>query len=91
MRRPRVASAAVAVVVVMGSMLCAQACSIAGRRPNCDKMHACCAALTHVENGLPPEQEILCHHNPELDEGCVDTLSDIRKFTPDKNLPAICR
>ena len=78
-------------IVFAGASLSAQACNIADRKPNCEKMHACCAALSHVENGLPQDQEILCHHNPELDEGCVDTLSDIRKFTPEKNLPASCR
>ena len=87
----RIARVLFALVVAVGSMVSAQACKIADRKPNCEKMHSCCDALSHVENGLPQEQEILCHHNPELDEGCVDTLSDIRKFTPGKNLPAACR
>jgi len=78
-------------LLVVGIALSAQACKIGDRKPNCEKMHDCCAALKHVENGLPQDQEILCHHNPELDEGCVDTLTDIRKFTPEKNLPAQCR
>ncbi|GAC1538586.1 MAG: hypothetical protein NVS3B10_29680 [Polyangiales bacterium] len=69
----------------------AQGCHVANNKPNCDKMRACCDALKHVENGLPQEQEILCHHNPELDEGCTDTISDIRKFTPEKSLPTACR
>ena len=74
------------------AMACgAQACKIANAKPNCDKMRACCEALTGVENGLPQDQEILCHHNPELDEGCIDTVADIKKFTPEKNLPAVCR
>jgi hypothetical protein len=80
-----------AAAVVVASISGAQACRIADRKPNCEKMHACCSALAHVQDGLPEEHEILCHHNPELDEGCVDTISDIRKFTPDKNLPAVCR
>jgi hypothetical protein len=54
-------------------------------------MRACCTALKSVENGLPQEHEILCHHNPELDEGCVETISDIAKFTPSKSLPAQCK
>lgn len=77
--------------MVLACFFVAQACRIADRKPNCEKMRACCQALKGVENGLPQEQEILCHHNPELDEGCVDTLSDIRKFTPEKNLPSSCR
>jgi hypothetical protein len=60
-------------------------------KPNCEKMRACCAALKGVENGLPQEHEILCHHNPELDEGCVETIADIAKFTPSKNLPPQCK
>lgn len=66
-------------------------CNRAHAQSNCDKMRACCAALKGVENGLPPEHEILCHHNPELDEGCVETIGDIKKFTPAKNLPAQCK
>ena len=66
-------------------------CRRGGSRPNCDKMRACCTALKTVENGLPEEQSILCHHNPELDEGCVETIADIAKFTPSKNLPAACK
>lgn len=66
-------------------------CARANAKPNCDRMKACCAALKGVENGLPKEHEILCHHNPELDEGCTETISDIAKFTPAKNLPAQCK
>lgn len=66
-------------------------CARANAKPNCDKMRACCDALRTVENGLPKEHEILCHHNPELDEGCVETISDIAKFTPSKNLPLQCK
>lgn len=68
-----------------------QGCSRANAKPNCDRMRACCQALAGVENGLPKEHEILCHHDPELDEGCVETISDIAKFTPAKNLPKECR
>lgn len=78
-------------LLVMATALGGQACKIANAKPNCDKMRACCDALKGVENGLPQDQEILCHHNPELDDGCVDTISDIRKFTPEKNLPAACK
>ncbi|GAC1351144.1 MAG: hypothetical protein NVS3B20_00950 [Polyangiales bacterium] len=72
------------------------ACMLSGcrggsNRPNCERMKACCVALKGVENGLPKDQEILCHHNPELDEGCAETISDIAKFTPSKNLPAACK
>ncbi len=66
-------------------------CARANAKPNCDKMRACCAALRGVENGLPKEHEILCHHDPELDEGCVETIADIAKFTPAKSLPKECR
>lgn len=66
-------------------------CARANAKPNCDKMRACCAALKGVENGLPQEHEILCHHDPELDEGCVETISDIAKFTPSKSLPPVCK
>jgi hypothetical protein len=66
-------------------------CKSANAKPNCDKMRACCDALKGVENGLPKEHEILCAHNPELDEGCVETISDIAKFTPAKNLPGACK
>ena len=79
------------VLLVVALMFGGQACHIADGKPNCDKMRSCCAALKGVENGLPPEHEILCHHNPELDEGCVDTVQDIKKFTPEKKLPAACR
>jgi hypothetical protein len=66
-------------------------CARANAKPNCEKMRACCSALKGVENGLPKEHEILCHHNPELDEGCVETIADIAKFTPSKNLPTQCK
>lgn len=66
-------------------------CARANAKPHCDKMRACCQALKTVENGLPKEHEILCHHNPELDEGCVETIADIAKFTPAKNLPIACK
>lgn len=66
-------------------------CARANAKPNCEKMRACCAALNGLENGLPKEHEILCHHNPELDEGCVETIADIAKFTPAKNLPTQCK
>ncbi|MBI2392489.1 MAG: hypothetical protein HYV09_23090 [Deltaproteobacteria bacterium] len=66
-------------------------CAKADAKPNCNKMRACCTALKGVENGLPQEHEILCHHDPELDEGCVETIADIAKFTPSKTLPAVCR
>jgi hypothetical protein len=81
--------------LVAGAMLVAAASSVwscrAQSKPNCDRMRACCAALRNVENGLPKEHEILCAHNPEYDEGCVDTVSDIVKFTPAKNLPDACK
>lgn len=78
--------------VVLGlSLLPHAGCGRANAKPNCDKMRACCTALKSVENGLPPEHEILCHHNPELDEGCTETIADIAKFTPSKNLPAQCK
>ena len=80
-----------AVVLACLLVLAFAACNFGGGKPNCDKMRACCSALKGVENGLPKDQEILCHHNPELDEGCVDTISDIKRWTPEKNLPAICR
>jgi hypothetical protein len=66
-------------------------CAKANAKPNCEKMRACCSALKGVENGLPEEHEILCHHDPELDEGCVETIADIAKFTPSKSLPQVCR
>lgn len=66
-------------------------CARASAKPNCERMRACCTALKGVENGLPKEHEILCHHNPELDEGCVETISDIAKFTPAKHLPTQCK
>lgn len=66
-------------------------CKSAEAKPNCDRMRACCAALRGKEDGLPKEHEILCHHNPELDEGCVETIADIAKFTPAKSLPGACR
>jgi len=78
------------VVMALGSLSLFAGCR--GReKPACTKMRACCEALRTVENGLPKEHEILCHHNPELDEGCVDTISDITKFTPAKNLPLACK
>lgn len=72
-------------------LLASGGCSRADAKPNCQRMRACCAALQGKEDGLPKEHEILCHHNPELDEGCVETIADIAKFTPAKNLPAICK
>jgi len=66
-------------------------CTRVSAKPNCERMRACCAALQAKEEGLPKEHEILCHHNPELDEGCVETIADIAKFTPAKNLPVACR
>ncbi len=81
----------VAALFVVFAAIPGGGCARANAKPNCDKMRACCAALKGVENGLPPDQEILCHHNPELDEGCVETISDIAKFTPAKNLPVACK
>ena len=78
--------------LVLGLSLIPHAgCARAHAKPNCDKMRACCTALKGVENVLPQEHDILCHHNAELDEGCVETISDIAKFTPSKNLPAQCK
>jgi hypothetical protein len=78
-------------VMALPLLLASDGCKNANAKPNCDKMRACCTALKGVENGLPQEHEILCAHNPELDEGCVETISDITKFTPSKNLPAVCK
>jgi len=78
------------VVTTLASLFAFAGCR-GGDKPHCTKMRACCDALRAVENGLPKEHEILCHHNPELDEGCVDTISDITKFTPAKNLPLACK
>jgi hypothetical protein len=79
------------VLLVSFSIASHVSCARANAQPNCDKMRACCSALKAVENGLPSEHEILCHHNPELDEGCSETISDIAKFTPAKSLPAQCK
>jgi hypothetical protein len=87
--RSRTGLSAVALAIAMATIVGA-GCRM-NARPNCDKMRACCAALARVENGLPREHEILCHHDPELDEGCVDTLGDIARFTPSKSLPSVCK
>jgi hypothetical protein len=82
---------ALALLLAITGLPMVSGCSKANAKPNCDRMRACCAALRSQEEGLPKEHEILCHHNPELDEGCVDTIADITKFTPSKNLPGACR
>lgn len=73
-------------LAVLGALGCARA----NQKPNCERMRACCASLADKAEALPPEHELLCHHDPELDEGCVDTLVDIARFTPAKSLPAVC-
>jgi hypothetical protein len=86
----RLPSAAPLLLSILTSLV-AQGCRQASAKPHCEKMRACCAALREVENGLPQEHEILCHHDPELDEGCVETIADIAKFTPAKSLPHACK
>lgn len=85
---PRAFSAALIVACTL-SLLGSSACQT-DARPNCTRMRACCAALRGVEDGLPKEHEILCAHDPELDEGCAETVKDIARFTPQKRLPPAC-
>ena len=88
---PRSSLRSEAVVLTFVVLVSALGCSRAEAKPNCNRMRACCEALRGQEEGLPKEHEILCHHDPELDEGCSETLSDIAKFTPKRSLPDACR